>query len=141
MSIEGPIEPSLERGVYASFRQTNVTYRQGQIGSKLIEFTKLQLPNNSCLHICDKYLEPTVTSVLPDLNDPLITNESYQKYLEFVTTIPGSDAPAFPVTDKYRYRPYTYTNEIRKFYSEHPHINRVTSQASMGTCSGSITRR
>lgn len=131
MSIEGPIEPSLERGVYASFRQANVTYRQGQIGSKLIEFAKLQLPNNSCLHVCDKYLDNKIDSILPDLNDPFIANESYQKYLEFVTTIPGSDAPAFPVTDKYRYRPYTYNTEIRKFYTEHPHINRVTSQASM----------
>lgn len=132
--MEGPIEPALERGIYSTFRQTNMTFRYGQIGTKLIDLDKLQLPNNSCLHIADNYLKEHITAedIYPNLNDPLIVNETYKKYLEFILKLPSKDDPLFPITDtNYRFRPFNFNNDIKRYYSHHPEVSRVLSHDTL----------
>lgn len=129
MSDEGLLVPGLEKGIYSSFRQTNATFRQGQVGTKLVTTDKLQLPAMSVLHICDQYLNHEVSTIYPDLNNPLIHNESFHKYLDFVVHIPSKDALKFPVADTYRFRPLNYTTDIRKFYTTNKDIYRITSRS------------
>lgn len=130
MSDKGLFVPALEKGVYSTFRQAEVSYRQGQIGNKLIDFNHLQLPNNSCLHICNNYLESPVTTILPNMEDPFIKNEQFHLLMDFVMTMPGHDDPLFPITDKFRYRPYGYNTDIRKFYTAHKNLKRFTTRES-----------
>lgn len=130
MFENGSLIPSLEKGVISSFRQTNVTYRQGQIGSRLIDTDNLQLPTNSVLHLCDQYRNTEITTIYPDFQNPLLVNEQFKKYLDFIVQIPSKDAKEFPVTDKqYRYRPFNYNTEIRHFYTEHRDFLRLTTRS------------
>jgi hypothetical protein len=130
MSDTGLLTPALEKGVYSTFRQAQVCYRQGQIGTKLIEFDSLQLPTNSVLHICDEYLKDPIDTILPNLDNPFIKNEQYKRYLDFVLTLPTKDDPLFPITDKFRFRPYQFNSDIRKFFTAHHEIYKVTSRES-----------
>lgn len=131
MSETGPLVPSLEKGSYATFRQSEVTYKQGQIGSKIIDYSTLQLPTNSCLHVCDNYLESPAKSIFPNLENPFIKNEQYHLFMDFVLTIPSKTDTLFPITDTFKYRPFTYNTEIRKFYTSHRNIKKFTSRKAV----------
>ena len=125
------ITAALEKGVYNIFHQNFVSWRQASISGKLIKLDQLQLPNNSVLHVVDQFLHTPVTTVLPDLNNPLIHNETFQKWLETIDHIPGSDA-LFPITDRYRFRPSRYFNDIRAFWIDHRKtIKRPSSRDAM----------
>jgi hypothetical protein len=123
-------EPALERGIYSIFHQNFVSWRQASISGKLIDLAPLQLPNNSILHLADQFLTKPITSILPNLDNPFIKNETYVKYLEFVLTIPGADA-VFPITEKYRFRPMRFNQEIRDFWIQHREIKRASSRDMM----------
>lgn len=118
--------PALEKWVYTSWHNQFSAFRQANIGSKLVTLDdKIQLPNNSVLHLIDKLLSPTVDTVLPDINNPLITNEKFQLYLDIIQDIPTTGL--FPITDTFRFRPVRFTNDIRHFYIEHRNIKRPSS--------------
>jgi len=128
--IQSGPEIAVERGVYSTFHQNMVSWRQANIGSKLVPFDNLCLPNNSVLHVVDQFLTHPITTVLPDLTNPLIKNETYVKYLETLQTIPGEDAP-LPITEKYRFRAVRYNQEIRDFWIAHRDIKRPASRDAM----------
>src|SRR6202043_2861924 len=83
------LQPALEKGIYASFRQKEMSWRVSSIGSKLITTTDLQLPNNSVLHVIDRLLDSTIPSILPDITNPFIKNETFLVYLDNVLSLPG----------------------------------------------------
>ena len=122
--------PALEKGGWGTWRNQLVSWRQANIGSKLISLEGVQLPNNSVLHVADKFLALKIDTVLPDLTNPLIHNEQFTIYLENIQDIPGPTA-LFPVTDKYRFRPAQYYSEIRDFWVKHRAIKRATSRDAM----------
>ena len=120
---------ALEKGVYSTFHQNVVTWRPAGF-NKLVTLDKLTLPNNSVLHTVDQFLEIKPDTVLPDLNNPLIKNETWQLYLETVLSIPSANA-VFPITDTYRFRPVQFTQQIRDFWSKHHAIKRPASRDAM----------
>ena len=125
------LEPGLEKFVYSSFHNTFVTWRQGNIGTKLIIVDEhLQLPNNSVLHTVDKLLASSVDTVVPDLNNPFIKNEKFAIYVEIIQQIPGPDAK-IPINEKYRFRPGRYFQEIKDFFTHNRQIKRITDRDSI----------
>jgi hypothetical protein len=124
------IAPAMERGLYPTFHQQFVSWRPANIGSKLVDLDQLQLPANSVLHVVDQLLATHVDSVLPDLTTPFIRNETYQLMLEVIQAIPGADAQ-FPITDHYRFRPNSFTQEIRDFWSKQHQIKRASSRSAL----------
>ncbi len=125
-----PLEPALEKGIYATFHQNVMSWRPASIANKVVAFNDLQLPTGSVLHTLDQLLSAEVQTVLPDLRNPFIHNEKSQVFLETLTQIPGSNV-AFPITDRYRFRPNQYATAIRQFWTAHPEIHRATSRTAM----------
>ena len=126
------ISPALEKGVvYNVFRQRVVSsYRQANLGSRLITLDTQQLPTNSVLHVIDQFLNPVVTNILPDLTMPFIANEKFQLYLENVLTIPGKKAP-FPIDERYQFRPTQFNQAIRGFWIQNRNVKRPPSLSAM----------
>lgn len=125
------MDAALEKGVYSTWHNKFVAWRPSNIGSFLISCDDLQLPTNSVLHIVDKFLDMSVDTVMPDLTTPFIQNETFQIYLETLQAIPGADA-LFPITEKYRFRPFQFNQEIRDFWIKHQmKIRRPSSRSVM----------
>jgi len=124
------LESGLEKGTYSTFRQQEVSWRQSAIASKLITYTDLQLPTNSVLHIVDKLLDTVVHSIIPDVTNPFIKNESLAVWLTTLLVIPGKDA-VFPIDESYRFRPSSFNQELRKFVTDHKQIKRALTVESI----------
>jgi hypothetical protein len=118
--------PSNEKFLYSQFIQKHVAYKLGRI-NHINDLATLQLPNNSVLHMLDHLLEPDDISVILDVNNPLIKNETFQMYLDHFYTIPSEDDPLFPVTDTYRFLQSRVVNQTRAFFKTHPKLKRMPS--------------
>lgn len=119
--------PAEERMLYSTFSRNFTAFKKGDLPRKITSLTEMQLPNNSVLHTVDHLLRQDVPSILPDITNPLLTNEDFMVYMHHVVSIPDAEHPLFPVTDKYRFIPARFNPEIQKFNQTSKVTRRMSS--------------
>ena len=116
-----------EKLVYSYFFQHYVTSRLSQMPFRIIDIADVRLPTNSVLHLVDRLLEPDTYQIAPDLEAPLIKNESFVVQMKFITEIPADDDPLFPVTERYRFQLARINSQINNFFQHHMTVRPIRS--------------
>lgn len=133
-SIES-MDISLERYPQLGFFKKYTTWRRGFAPNHFVKESdpKLQLPDNSVLHLVSNFLEPTQDAGIdPDLNMTLIKHETWRKFFKAWYDIPRPDDPLFPVTDLHVFQKGPAKTLQMRFYNKHPDIRRIMSDDSAG---------
>lgn len=123
---------STEKMTYPSFYRKYVAYRQSQVGMMFLNFKDIFLPNDSVLHTVNHFLTPDYSAdINPDVNLPMLKNETWKIYFKHQTTPAGPESTPFPVNERYTYPIGKYLSGISHFYSEYKYLHRVLADVAL----------
>lgn len=94
-----------EKMIYGAFMRKYLVFKKSHIPNRIIKLDdEIELPTNSVLHLCDNIADYPGDRDLPKvLTHPLVTNETFKKYISHNTVIPTSKDSIFYVSERYRY--------------------------------------
>lgn len=130
----------LEKMNYSKFYLSHMTRRAAQAPSKIEDWSKLALPNDSILHTLSGLdTLTTPTEGLPDPLVPVVLNEKFPVYLKVWTEVASDSSVPFGVKENYIYRPNTLLPSIMSFFQAHRKYHRIISDRTIGTMGGVLT--
>ena len=126
---------STEKMNFSAFQRHYTAYRQSMIPHQILDLNdaRLQLPDRSSLYTTRNFLTYMTEDgeVTPDLENPLVRNEEWRKFLHIETVIANRDSTPYPVIDKLVYMPGRFRGVIQHFFTSNRDYHRTLDDASV----------
>ena len=129
------VHPSMstEKMPYGAFNTKYVTRRLGQFGDFYPEVRGMTLPLGSMLHTIRNFTSLSdLDSVVPEVDYPVVTNETVPVYLDIHRDSAHKDSEPFGVAETMRYMPQRYYPQAVSFFKANFRIHRLLTPSRIG---------